>query len=197
MLCGLPLPQCDDVCTLVVISRAEGTAVPSSPAVEKAPLSLSLDLSIEILDCVDVDALQNTLMTLLGSSSQSHTPEDIPIVENCMALWVATVIHRPSLLSSLIALESTPALFNALLLCPDAQAIRRETGNAIYHICATVPSSPPPSGYFLDLLLLQVDTITASAGMFSRVPVSLFCSSFTAQRRLGSIGIKALSSLLS
>ncbi len=101
------------------------------------------------------------------------------VAQSSISLWLASVLHNPAVLSRLLMTAvgweggvAVPTIFRSLLLCRNSVIIRRETSNAIFHLCshinvAELPAgSPAPATYFEDMLLEALKEIADPDGNF-------------------------------
>ena len=96
------------------------------------------------------------------------------VVQHSISLWLASVLHAPSLFQALIGRgvgwqggQPVDGIFRALLLCPRVPVARRETSSAVYQVCvglAEAPVTPKPAAYFEELLLAQLKEIADPKG---------------------------------
>lgn len=136
----------------------------SSPSTEQwlqKPNSVIACMCSGLLDGVDLEALQSTIVDLIiRVTSDTVKTEDASIVQNALQLWVGAVMNSQSLLESFLQLSTAKDFVLGLMFCPTSQTVRFEFSQAIELMCARSKANPTARVWFLQLLLESIPDAT-------------------------------------
>ena len=175
----------DGVVEVVVVAAPAGATAEPAPGADRDPIAvlavqqLSRVTVERVLKEVDFCVLQSKLLELLGSvSASSSATDEITVVQRALALWLATVMHDPSLLKVAHAAgggKQFQLMLTALLFCP-ADAIRSEAEHTLHQLTRNIAVLPSPRETLIAAMVdMLPDEAAAAKGVLCGQYFDLLC----------------------